>query len=145
MLRGLEIGVRCMPFVHITRFYEMLCIARLRIYTTVLRQSGGLRSGKLLKIGYLESGNRGLKKGVVKVARPRTTNTRECPPCFCTRKTLHRDSKGIIDILDPQIAGEMYFQSSLLRLKINMPEISKSVTALALSNTAALTVTRKFL
>ena len=24
--------------------------------------------------------NRGLKKGVVKAARPRTTNTRECPP-----------------------------------------------------------------
>ena len=39
--------------------------------------------------------------------------------------------------------GEMYFQSSLLRSKINVPEIGKSVTALALSNTAALT--RKFL
>ena len=26
--------------------------------------------------------------------------------CFCTRKTLHRDSKWIIDILGPQIAAE---------------------------------------
>ena len=39
----------------------------------------------------LENGNLGLKKGVVKAARPRTTNTRECPPppprgvCVCVR------------------------------------------------------------
>ena len=31
----------------------------------------------------VEDGNRGLKKGVVKAARPRTTNTCECPPPGC--------------------------------------------------------------
>ena len=35
---------------------------------------------EMLRNGGLENGNRGLKKGVVKAARPRTTNTRECPP-----------------------------------------------------------------
>ena len=67
--------------------------------------------------------------------------------CFCTRKTLHTDSKGIIDILDPQIAAEKCISKFIIEIENQCAEIGKSVDAFALSNTAALTltVTRKFL
>ena len=56
---------------------------------------------------------------------------------FVRAKTLHRDSKEIIDILDPQIAAEKFILKVHYRdWKNNVPEIGKSVTALALSNTA---------
>ena len=51
----------------------------------------------LLNCGQVPNYGQGLRTGVEQRVN-----------CFCTRKTLHRDSKGkgIIDILDPQIAAE---------------------------------------